>query len=483
MSSAPKSTETEACTQVTPAQIDASCRLPLLVIFGSSAAWLVISAILGMIASLKFHNAGILGDCPFFTYGHVQAAAFNTLLYGFIAQAAIGVMLWLIARLGGTPLVQGGFAAIGASFWNIGVTLGLIGVMIGDGSGYEWFEFPKYAAPVLLAGYVLMGVVGGFTFAERKTTELYPSQWFLLAALFWFPWIYVTAVALIHWFPAVGVMQAVVHQWYAHNLLVVWLGSIGIAAVFYFLPALSNKSLASRNYALATFWLLIIFGGLGGMHPGMPVPAWLPMLSSVGSFLLLAPLFAFALNVHWTLENDYSSVPASVTLKFILTGAAALVAGTVINAFGAVPQVSEILHFTLFTMALDKLMLVGFAGMILVGCIDYILPKVTGVEWPFGKLIKLQFWLAFGAVVLLVFPLAIGGAIQGYALTSDVSFLDISTKSLTFLRISTVGEALWLLGSLFLFINVKLLGYRLIKPLVLGCVNDSKKGKAREATV
>ncbi len=483
MSSAPTNTEATAAPEVTPQQIDASCRIPLLVIFGSSAAWLVISAILSFIASLKFHSAALLADCPFFTYGHVQAGAFNTLLYGFIAQAAIGVMLWLIARLGKTTLVQGGFAAVGAIFWNLGVTLGLIGIFLGDGSGYEWFEFPKYAAPVLLAGYLLMGAVGGFTFAERKTTELYPSQWFLLAALFWFPWIYATALALIHYFPAVGVMQAVVHQWYAHNLLTVWLGSIGIAAVFYFVPKISAKPLASSNYALLTFWFLLVFGSMGGMHHGMPVPAWLPALSTVMAFMLIGPALAFVVNIHWTLADDYAAVSPSVTLKFVLAGAVAFFAGIFIQAFGAIPQVSDILHFTFFTVAIDKLMLLGFASLVLLGSIYYILPRVAGVEWPFAGATKLHCVLAVAGVLLLVLSLALGGAQQGAMLTSDAGFMDVSAASLKFLRISTLGDLAWLGGSLLLLVNVKLLVYRLVKPLVLGCVADSKKSKTREATV
>jgi len=483
MSSAPINPEAVTAPETTPEQVDASCRLPLLVIFGSSAAWLVISAILSFIASLKFHSSALLADCPFFTYGHVQAGAFNTLLYGFIVQAAIGVMLWLIARLGKTTLVQGGFAAIGAIFWNLGVTLGLIGIFLGDGSGYEWFEFPKYAAPILLVGYILMGAVGGFTFAERKTTELYPSQWFLLAALFWFPWIYATALALIHWFPAVGVMQSIVHQWYAHNLLTVWLGSIGIAAIFYFVPKISAKSLASNNYALLTFWFLLLFGSMGGMHHGMPVPAWLPALSTVMAFLLLAPAMAFGLTVHCTLDSDYSAISNSVTLKFVLAGAIALVAGIVIQAFGSVPQISDILHFTFFTVAVDKLMLLGFASLTLLGCIYYILPRVTGVAWPLAAACKLHFMLALAGVFLLVLPLILGGAQQGAMLTSDTSFMDVSSASLKFLRISTLGDLAWLAGSFLLLANVKLLGYRLLKPLVLGCVADSKQSKNREATV
>lgn len=480
MSSAPTTTEAEVLPEIAPEQIDASCRLPLLALFGSSAVWLVISSILGLIASLKFHNAKLLADCPFFTYGHVQAGAFNTLLYGFVAQAAIGVMLWLIARLGRTTLVAGGFATIGAIFWNFGVTLGLLGIFIGDGSGYEWFEFPKYAASLLFLGYVLIGIVGGMTFADRKTTELYPSQWFLLAALFWFPWIYATAVSLIHFFPARGVMQAVVHQWYAHNLITVWLGSIGIAAVFYFLPKLSGKPLASRNHAMTTFWFLLIFGGMGGMPHGMPVPAWLPALSTVMAFLMIVPMLSYAVNIYATLNHDYTSISKDVTAKFVLAGAVSLVFAVLMKAVSSLPEISDITQFTYFTVAQSKLFLLGFASLVFLGAIYYILPRVTGL--PFGIASKLHFGLAFAGLLFTVIPLALGGVLQGVMLADkDKNFMEVTAKSLMAFRLSTVGDALILIGSLILLVNVKFLLFRLAKVQVYCCVLETKNGKNREA--
>ncbi len=481
MSSAPTHTEAPAAPEIPLEQVDASCRLPLLTLLGSSAAWLAVSVILGFIATMKFHSASFLADCPFFTYGRVQAAAFNTLVYGFVAQAAIGVMLWLIARLGRTTLVYGGYATIGAVIWNLGVTLGLVGILMGDAAGFEWFEFPKYAAPVLFVGYILIGVVGGMTFADRKTTELYPSQWFLLAALFWFPWIYATAGGMIHCAPARGVMQSVVHQWYAHNLVTVWLGSIGIAAVFYFIPKLSGKPLASRSHAMTAFWFLLIFGGMGGMHHGMPVPSWLPSLSTVMAFLLVAPVISFIANVYATLEQDYSSLSKDVTAKFVLAGAVALLLATIMQAVGSIPSVSDITHFSFYTVAVTKLFLLGFAGLILVGSIYYILPRVTGEAW-IKSLVGGSFWCLLAGVILIVLPLAIGGAKQGSLLANrDMNFMDVSKTSLMALRLSAVGDLVVLIGSGLLLINVKLMVYRLVKAQVLGCVLDTKPAKGREA--
>ena len=55
--------------------IDASCRVPLLVLFGGAAAWLVVGSLLALAASLTFHMPDKFGDCPWMTYGHLQPAA------------------------------------------------------------------------------------------------------------------------------------------------------------------------------------------------------------------------------------------------------------------------------------------------------------------------------------------------------------------------------------------------------------------------
>src|SRR5712671_562515 len=117
----------------TPAQpqsqdIDASCRVPLLLMFVSAAKWLVIGSLFGLIASIKFHSPNFLADCPWLTYGRVRPATVNIMLYGFCLQAGLGIALWLFARLGRARLVQPILITVGAKLWNLGVTLGIIGI-------------------------------------------------------------------------------------------------------------------------------------------------------------------------------------------------------------------------------------------------------------------------------------------------------------------------------------------------------------------
>ena len=80
-------------------EIDVSCRVPLLALFGGAALWLVLGLVLGIAAVMTFHKPDMFADCPFLMFGRAQAAANDLLLYGFAIPAALGAMLWIFARL------------------------------------------------------------------------------------------------------------------------------------------------------------------------------------------------------------------------------------------------------------------------------------------------------------------------------------------------------------------------------------------------
>src|SRR5450432_3565547 len=166
--------------EISQQKIDASCRVPLLALFGGAALWLVVGLVLAVIASLTFHAPQMFADCPLLAYGHVQ-------------PAALGVMLWIFARLSRTELVLPLVPIVAANIWHLGVLVGIVAILIGDSTGFAWLEFPRYSSVLLFAAFLLIAISAVATFGQRKERELYPSHWFLLAALLWFPWIYSTA--------------------------------------------------------------------------------------------------------------------------------------------------------------------------------------------------------------------------------------------------------------------------------------------------
>jgi cytochrome c oxidase cbb3-type subunit I len=439
----------------TPDEMDRSCRLPLMVLFPSGALWLVIGSVFGLIASIKFHGPDFLADFSWLTYGRVYPAWLNAVVYGFCVQTGMGVALWLLARLGRVPLAAGGMVAVGAAFWNLGVTIGVLGILGGNSTGFEFFEMPSYAAALLFPGYLLMAVTGILTFHRRTERELYASQWFLLAGLFWFAWIFSTAWLLLGLFPQRGIVQAVIGWWYANNLLEVWMSLAGLGALFYFVPKLAGRPLRSHYLALFAFWTLILFNGWGGIASAAPVPAWMPALSTAAAAMSLIPLLGAGLNLLQTAGPPYADRRHGPAYRFVLIASVAFILAGLMRIGGVFLDKAQTLQFTWFGTGRAALQFYGFFAMALFGSVYAILPRVTGMEFPKPWLIRAHFCAALVGIVLLVLPLGIEGLIQAQRFeAADTAFVDMLKATLPFLRAATMGELLLFIGHLLFLANV-----------------------------
>jgi cytochrome c oxidase cbb3-type subunit 1 len=436
-------------------KIDASCRVPLLVLFGGAAAWLVVSSLLALVASLTFHMPEKFGDCSWITYGHLQSAADDALLYGFCIPAGLGVALWIFARLGQTPLRGAMVPVVAAHLWHLGVLVGLVGIFVGDSTGFQWLEFPRGGSSLLFFAYLLLGLWAMMNFGGRREGDLFPSHWFLIAALFWFPWIYSTANILIVGWPVRGVVQATIAWWFGNNLVFVWTSLVGLGTAFYFLPKFSGRPLQTYFYALFAFWTLLIFGSMRGVPVGAPVPAWLPALSVLNSLLLVVPVIAIAVIGWKTVVGAPGTECKGGSYCMIKFGYVAFVLSALLLVTSACPHFSRLTQFTWFGPAQTELQLYGFFAITMFGAIYYILPRAVGIEFTFPKLIRVQHWFAMTGVILFVAALVIGGVAQGIKLQNpNAAFAETTKTVLPFLRASTLGLMFLLIANLLFALNL-----------------------------
>ena len=455
-----------ATSPTPPAQIDSSCRLPLFALFGGAAVWLALSSGFGLLASLKFHAPALFANCACLSYGRAFPASQFLLVYGFCIPAGLGVGLWLLARLGRVELAQPFLITIGGKLWQVGVLVGLIAILAGENTGFEWLEMPRYASVILFFSFLLITVWAFVTHTRRSAGELYPSQWFILAALFWFPWIFTTATLLLQWFPVRGMTQASVAWWFGGNLLNVWLTLAGLAATFYFLPKLAGRPLQSRYLALFVILTTMVFGTWTGIPASAALPAWMPSLSGSAKLLLLVPALATAAIVILTCRG--STTPCNGGLYcFAKFGAWSLVAASGLLALTACPQISRVTDFTWFSHGQNAIRLYGFFAMTLFAAVYFILPRLAGEGSVCPNRVRAQFWLSMLGSLLFGFPLVIGGIIQGLKLINpEIAFLDVLKSSLMPFRLSTLGELCIVVGNLLFLFNV---GYAIVRYYLSVC--------------
>ena len=452
----PADTEDESQSRALLAEVDASCRWPVMLLFSFSLVWLLIGTVFALVASWKMHAPDFLGGISWLTFGRVRPAHLNAMVYGFASQAGVGVTLWLMCRLCRTPLICGWMAALAGVFWNLGVAIGIAGILAGHSTGMEWLEFPPYATPILFAAFALIAIWGIITFRYRREPHLYISQFYLLGALLWFPWLYSMTQVLLVMDPVRGVVQAAGNWWFAHNVLGLWLTPIGLAAIYYFIPKVIGRPVHSYYLSLLGFWSLALFYNWNGMHHlvGGPLPAWLITVSIVASVMMTIPVLTVGLNHHLTMWGNFHRLKDSPVLRFMVFGGMSYTVASLHGVLLALRSVSEVTHFTHSTIAHAHIGMYAFFAMVMFGSIYYIVPRLIQVEWPSARLIRLHFWAAALGILLYVVPLAFGGVMQGLAMNNpDVPFLDpvkhsVVTLTLPYLKTRSLSGILLGIGHL-----------------------------------
>jgi cytochrome c oxidase cbb3-type subunit 1 len=436
--------------------IDASLRTPLTALIASSVVWLLIASVLGIISAWKLHTPAFLEACEYVTYGRIQPAQTNAFLYGWGFNAAFAVSLWLMARLSRGALPGGGMLLLGVLFWNAGVTLGIGGIILGFSTSIEWLEMPGFASPLLLVAYALIASWSLVVFRAGRSHQIYASQWYLIAALFWFPWIYSIAQVMLVFSPVRGTVQSVVHAWFTSNLVLLYFASIALAAVYYFLPKLLLKTVSNYYLASLSFWWLVIFGSWAGVSRliGGPVPAWVQTVGAAASFMLIVPLVILSMNFFGTLSGRWSSLKDNGTLRFTVFGVVAFSLVLLAWVLTSLHGIAALTQFTYVTAAQAQLGLYGFFSMVVFGALYYIVPRVLSTEWASVPLASLHFWASALGVVLLVGSLTAGGITQGNLLAdASVAFTAVTKATLPYLFTAVVALVILAIGQLAFALN------------------------------
>lgn len=438
-------------------QIDDSLRGSSIFFISWACFWLLMGTLFALTAAIKLHYPAFLGDIEFLTFGRVRAAHLDAVAFGWVNNAIFSVGLWVMARLCKSPVRHKGMLYMAGLFWNVALVIGTVGIFLGHGSAVEWLEMPLYVTPLLAISYVLIGAWGVLAFYYRRCSHVYVSQWYMLAALFWFPWLYTIVQMLIFFSPMQGVMQSVTHWWFAHNVLGLWMTPMCVAIIYYILPKVLGKPIHSYYLSVVGFWSLALFYNWAGMHHivGGPIPVWMISAGIVGSLMMFVPVVVTAINHHFTSIGSFGTIWRSPSLRFIVFGAMNYTLSSAAGSLMALRDVNEITHFTHFTVGHAHHGAYGFVTMVLFGGTYYMMPRLLGREWPSAPLIRMHFWCCSLGIILMVVALSIGGWIQGLRMNdANVPFLDIVQAMLPYLHARTVSGVLLLCGHCAFVANV-----------------------------
>ncbi|MFU1981442.1 cbb3-type cytochrome c oxidase subunit I [Bordetella hinzii] len=413
-----------------------------------ATGFLIVGSLFGMMASLKLHMPDWLAGLPFTTFGRSRTIHLNLVAYGWLSVAGFAVALWILPRMFHTPLRRPGMAMAGGAIWTLGVAAGAIAIGAGWSDGLEWLEIPWQIDIVLALGGLFLAWPALATARRREVHHIYVTGWYYLAGMAWFPILFFIAnLPGLH----LGVQQATMNWWFAHNVLGLWLTPLGVGTAYYLIPKIIGKPIYSYSVSLLGFWGLALFYSQVGIHHliGGPVPTWVVTLSVVHSVMMFVPVIAVAVNQHVTVAQNLWAFKQSMALRFVWTGALMYTAASFQGSLEAVRAVNSVTHFTHYTVGHAHLGAYAFVSVVLFGAFYYMLPHLTGKRWPWPRLIAAHYWLTVTGFAIYFLSLSVGGWLQGIALLdATTSFADITRDIRPYLEGRSLGGGLMTLGHL-----------------------------------
>lgn len=446
------------------ASIDRSLRHPVMFFFTSGSVWLALAVVFGLIASAKKHSPGFLTSFSWFDAGKIDAAHMSALIYGWAAQAAFGMIIWLMARLSRKECTTVGTILWAGHAWNAVVLYGMVKIMMGSGSGIAWMEFPNEVWPLLLLCYGMICIWSLVQFQVRDAGHVYVSQWYLLAGLLWFPWIMLTGWCFVFVFDGHPLMATGIAAWFKEGLFYLFFLPIAVASAYYLAPKITGRPVYSYNIALFGFWALAFFGPWAGMQKlmGAPIPQFLPYAGAAAMVLILIPAIAVGYNIIRTILSHGEIVAQSPSLRFTICGIILFIVFGVLSLFLHTVPTMRLTQFSYSGYGLDILGIYGVFSLCAFGAIYFIVPRITRREWLSRRLIKWHFFFSLYAIATVVSCAVMGGISQGHGI-EDLSqpFGTTATRSSQFAWGVTISWAFVLLSNLLFFLHLLLMWARL----------------------
>lgn len=387
--------------------------------FLSSAIWLLVGVILGLIGAIEMVAPDIFPAHPHITFGRIRPLHINILVFGFLMTAFFGGFLHVIPAVCRTKLISERLANVAVWFYNAIIVAVLVTLPFGMTQGREYAELIwGIDIAILAAVAVLIFLVFG-TIARRKEKLLYVSAWYIGGGLIWT--FFVFAVGNVVWQVPhgswMGIHDQILLWFYGHNVvgLVVTPQALGLA--YYIIPRSTRTPIYSHSLSLIGFWMLIVMYTHTGTHHLLqaPVPQWLKVLSIVNSISLIVPVFAFLTNVWLPLKDRFSRVFRDVGAKMVFTGTIWYFIVCLQGPYHSLPSVQRVTHFTQWVIAHSHIALLGFGGFIAMGSTYYILPIILKRDLYSRVLADFQYWLMLIGTLGIFLSLTFAGLIQGEA--------------------------------------------------------------------
>ncbi|MDE0096172.1 MAG: cytochrome-c oxidase, cbb3-type subunit I [Gammaproteobacteria bacterium] len=434
-----------------------------------TVVWGIVGMLVGVLIAAQLVWPALNFDTAWLTFGRLRPLHTNAVIFAFGGSALFATSYYVVQRTCHTRLALGPLAAFTFWGWNLVIVLAAVTLPLGITTTKEYAEL-EWPIDILIAVvWVSYALVFFATILKRRVKHIYVANWFFGA--------FIVTVAILHIFNSLavpvthaksysiyaGVHDAMVQWWYGHNAVGFFLTAGFLGIMYYFIPKQANRPVYSYRLSVVHFWSLIftyIWAGPHHLHYSV-LPDWAQSLGMVFSLVLLAPSWGGMINGIMTLSGAWHKLRTDPILKFLIVSVSFYGMSTFEGPMMSIKTVNALSHFTDWTIGHVHSGALGWVGMVSMGALYYLIPRLYGQKIYSVRLIDLHFWMATVGIVLYITSMWISGIMQGLmwrAVNEDgtliYSFIETVEAMHPYYLVRFLGGLIYLAGMLVMAYNV-----------------------------
>ncbi|WP_038033446.1 cytochrome-c oxidase, cbb3-type subunit I [Thermopetrobacter sp. TC1] len=433
--------------------------------------WGVIGFFMGVYVASELAFPWLNWDLPWTNFGRLRPVHTSAVIFAFGGNALIATSFYVVQRTNRARLAFGNLAWFVFWGYQLFIVLAATGYVLGVTQSREYAEPEWYVDLWLTVVWVAYFLVYFGTIVKRKVSHIYVANWFYLS--------FIVTIAMLHignnlavpvsWFGTKsysllsGAPDAITQWWYGHNAVGFFLTAGFLGMMYYFVPKRANRPVYSYRLSIVHFWALIftyIWAGPHHLHY-TALPDWVQTLGMVMSVVLWMPSWGGMINGLMTLSGAWDKLRTDPVLRMMVIAVAFYGMSTFEGPMMSIKSVNALSHFTDWTVGHVHSGALGWVGMITMGSLYYLVPKLWNRERLYSEtLVSWHFWLATLGIVLYAASMWVSGIMQGlmWREYDDQGFLVYSFAETVeamhpYYVIRALGGVLYLTGGIIMAYN------------------------------
>ncbi len=428
----------------------------------ATLGWGIGAFLFGLIAALQLAYWPTNLNLEWITFGRLRPLHTNAAIFAFAGNAIFAGIYYSTQRLLKARMFSNLLSAIHFWGWQFIIVCAAVTLPLGYSQSKEYAEL-EWPIDILIALiWVIFAINFFMTIKKRREKHLYVGIWFYIATII--------TVAMLHIVNSIeipvsplrslpvwgGIQDALVQWWYGHNAVAFFLTTPFLGLMYYFVPKAANRPIYSYRLSIIHFWALVFIYIWAGPHHLLytALPEWAQTLGMIFSVMLWAPSWGGMINGLMTLKGAFKELIQNPIIKFFVASLTFYGMSTFEGPLLSIKSVSALGHYTDWIIGHVHSGALGWNGMMVMGMMLWMVPRLWKTELYSKKLAENAFWLSLTGVMFYYVSMTVAGITQGLMLNGVNAngqlmypdFVETVTKIIPLYWVRAIGGLLFIAG-------------------------------------